>query len=348
MLSRHGIWYYRKVNILPCGKRREFRRSLRTRSKREAILRLEKFSDKPCLSVGMPDLNQQSIESNIIDSICDFKQRVTDYVKYKSSHVCEREVSSIQHSLNSYFKFTSKPLQKSEAAKFIEQLELSISTKNKYVKKISGFFRWLSHRSDIDVRNPFDGLIQKDKEMISSKRPAYTHNQIKQLESTLNEIVEWKKWIILIGRYTGMRANEICQLYKADIQKQGDIWCFYINQSRPDQVLKTKNSERYIPIHNDLLNKGFLDYVERQTVRVFPLLTRYKGLYSHYFTRWFSGFRRKHNLPEFHSLRHYVATVFKTSGIPEQYAGALLGHNNQLITYNRYGKEIDELVLYFV
>ncbi|MBK5145924.1 site-specific integrase, partial [Budviciaceae bacterium BWR-B9] len=331
----------RKVNILPCGKRRELRRSLRTRSKREAILRLEKFSDKACLPIVISDLNQQTIDRKITDSFCDITQKVMDYVKYKSSHVCEREVASIQRSLDCYFRFTSQPLQKSEAAKFIDQLDLSIATKNKYIKKISGFFRWLNHRSDIDIKNPFEGLMLRDNEMVSTKRPAYTHNQIKQLESTLNEIVEWKKWIILIGRYTGMRANEICQLYKSDIVNCDGVWCFNIDNSKMGQVIKTTNSRRYVPIHAELLALGLLIFVEKQNDHLFPHLKLYKGYYSHYFTKWFSGFRRKHRLPEFHSIRHYVASVFKNSGVPEQFAGALLGHNNQSITYNRYGKKIE-------
>ena len=43
MLSRHGIWFYRKVYLTP-RKRREIRISLLTRSKREALLRVGKIS----------------------------------------------------------------------------------------------------------------------------------------------------------------------------------------------------------------------------------------------------------------------------------------------------------------
>ncbi|MGY3856605.1 hypothetical protein [Aeromonas intestinalis] len=32
-LSPHGIWYYRKVTTLPCGRRKEIKQSLRTRDK---------------------------------------------------------------------------------------------------------------------------------------------------------------------------------------------------------------------------------------------------------------------------------------------------------------------------
>lgn len=42
MLSRHGIWFYRKVYLTP-RKRRKIRISLRTRSRREALLRVEKY-----------------------------------------------------------------------------------------------------------------------------------------------------------------------------------------------------------------------------------------------------------------------------------------------------------------
>jgi len=35
-LSPHGIWYFRKVYLLPSGKRKETRKSLRTRCKRTA------------------------------------------------------------------------------------------------------------------------------------------------------------------------------------------------------------------------------------------------------------------------------------------------------------------------
>ncbi|PKQ78835.1 hypothetical protein CJP16_09855 [Aeromonas sobria] len=32
-LTPHGIWYYRKVTTLPCGRRKEIKKSLHTRDK---------------------------------------------------------------------------------------------------------------------------------------------------------------------------------------------------------------------------------------------------------------------------------------------------------------------------
>ncbi|MBF0032560.1 site-specific integrase [Citrobacter freundii] len=341
MLSRHGIWYYRKVNLLPCGKRREFRRSLGTRSKSEAIKRVERFADRPWKAVdsASPSTPIQSVQQLL--TLDQLKQHGKDYVAFKEHEVCEREAATIKRCLDKYFDFTDQPLQKSQSAKFIAQLTLSITTKNKYVKKIGGFFRWLNNRIDQDVKNPFDGLMQKDREAAASKRDAYTLGQIKQLERSIATLPEWKKWIILIGRYTGMRANEICQLYQSDIKKIDGAWCISIDDKQEHQVIKTDSSRRILPIHNELIAMGLLHYIDRQKGHLFPQLTLYKGYYSHYFTRWFSRFRVKHNIPEFHSLRHYVATAFKNAGVPEQYAGAFLGHSNASITYNRYGKVVD-------
>ena len=188
--------------------------------------------------------------------------------------------------------------------------------------------------------------MQKDKESAASKRGSYSVSQLKRLISSLESLPEWKRWIILLGRFTGMRANEICQLYHCDIKKIDEIWCAVVDDSQEGQTVKTDNSKRSIPLHQELISNGFLEYVENAKGRLFPQLTYYKGSFSHYFTRWFSSFRKRISVPEFHSLRHYVATAFKTAGVAEQFAGAFLGHANSSITYNRYGKSIGLSELY--
>ena len=347
MLSRHGIWYYRKVNLMPCGKRREYRRSLGTRSKTEALKRVERFVDRlwtvddtPALTSTPPAVVSASLGFD------ELKYQAEQYVTFKSMEVGERETSSIQRCLNSYFKFTNQPTSKSQAAAFIAGLDMAIPTKNKYVKKLGAFFRWLNNRVDYEVKSPFDGLMQKDKESAASKRESYSTDQIKRLMASLQQVPEWKRWIILLGRFTGMRANEICQLYHGDIKKVDDIWCAVVDDIHEGQTVKTDNSRRCVPLHQELISKGFLEYVERSQGRLFPQLTYYKGSFSHYFTRWFSRFRKKASVPEFHSLRHYVATAFKKAGVAEQFAGAFLGHANSSITYNRYGKSVGALDLY--
>jgi hypothetical protein len=46
-LSHHGIWYYRKITTLPCGRRKEIKKSLQTRDKLLACVR-----SRPTLAVS--------------------------------------------------------------------------------------------------------------------------------------------------------------------------------------------------------------------------------------------------------------------------------------------------------
>ena len=63
-------------------------------------------------------------------------------------------------------------------------------------------------------------------------------------------------WIPLIGLFTGMRINEICQLRIDDVYKDGKNYVFNIVESK-DTQLKSNSSERIIPVHPHLIKLGF-------------------------------------------------------------------------------------------
>ena len=58
-----------------------------------------------------------------------------------------------------------------------------------------------------------------------------------------------------------MRLKEITQLTKNDIVKINDIYCIDINTNN-EKTTKTKKSVRIIPMHNKLIEIGFLDFVQ--------------------------------------------------------------------------------------
>lgn len=127
------------------------------------------------------------------------------------------------------------------------------------------------------------------------RRPAYKLNDLKRLHIALHGVKDWKRWIILIGRYSGMRQNEICQLYHNDVMKVDGVWCFRVDNLNPNQTLKTDSSRRFVPIHSQLLTLGLLDFIKDRKGHLFPELTLHLGSYGHYFSRWFTRFRGKHS-----------------------------------------------------
>lgn len=57
-----------------------------------------------------------------------------------------------------------------------------------------------------------------------------------------------------------MRLGEICLLRKDDIyQAEDGIWAILLNEKH--RTLKNKSSVREIPIHDDVIKLGFIDYV---------------------------------------------------------------------------------------
>ncbi|MFM5093130.1 tyrosine-type recombinase/integrase [Aeromonas rivipollensis] len=226
---------------------------------------------------------------------------------------------------------------KADVVKFKDELlnsGKSPTTINKYLQKLSLLFVWLSNHHE-GIVNHFAGLkLQRVKEV--NARSGYTSAEKKLLIQWAKEQQPYRKWIALLGLYTGARANEICQLYADDVQQVDEVWCLNIRDNRPDQKLKTANSTRLIPIHSSLIAGGFIGFVqERAGGRLFPELPHRQDGYSHLWGQWFSRHRPVDK--DFHSLRHTVATALKDRGVPLQYAAAILGHTNGAISYDRYG-----------
>ena len=78
-------------------------------------------------------------------------------------------------------------------------------------------------------------------------------------------------WLPMLGLYTGARVNEVCQLNpQTDIvhdQESGIHYMRITEETETDERVtkSTKNgiSERTVPIHQKLIDIGFLDYVSR-------------------------------------------------------------------------------------
>jgi integrase len=158
-------------------------------------------------------------------------------------------------------------------------------------------------------------------------------------------------WIPLIGILQGMRLEEICQLHVDDIKCEQDIWFFDINDA-PPRKLKNASSIRRVPIHCQLIDLGFLEYLDKlkqmEKDMLFPNLKSggKDGKYSHYFTKQFGAYRRSIELYEklldFHSFRHTTKTKLLNKDVKELVTDELLGHENpKRGELNRYFKGYD-------
>jgi integrase len=99
-------------------------------------------------------------------------------------------------------------------------------------------------------------------------------------------------WTPLIALFSGMRLGEILQLQKADVKQENGIWYFDISKGE-DKSLKTASSKRRVPVHRELLELGFIEYVQSgaQSGRIFPEIKKGSdGYHSHHFSKWWGRF----------------------------------------------------------
>ncbi len=162
-------------------------------------------------------------------------------------------------------------------------------------------------------------------------------------------------WIPLLGLFTGMRLNEICQLDVADIRhSDGGIPYIDVNDEGSDKLLKTTSSTRQIPIHPALIEVGFLEFVERQKQRSAKLFSELKlssrGYHSEQVSRWFDRtflpkVGAKTRTTSFHSFRHSFRDALRAINAPPAVVEGLGGWRMEKGVSGDYGSglPVDQL-----
>ncbi len=230
---------------------------------------------------------------------------------------------------------------------------LSEDSVKDYFQKLSSFFKWCVQMEYTDT-NPFEGFRFARKKKASEEKQAYSQDHLalifQQEIFTKHKFKHpYQYWLPLLARFSGARLNELCQLYVTDIQEVDDIWCIHINDAHQDKRLKNLGSRRFVPIHSALIDLGFLKYVsDLKSNRVFPELKLERDGYGTAASKWYGRFKSKLGFSkglDFHSFRHTFTNDLKQELTPQLITAQLLGHNNQSVTYDRYGKDLNIKIL---
>ena len=167
---------------------------------------------------------------------------------------------------------------------------------------------------------------------LTSTRGYYRAYEAVEIEKVLIKwgIVE-QKWVGLIGLYHGARAGEIVQLRKIDIKLDRDSQRYYMVISNQAGSVKTKDSNRLVPIHKRLIELGFLEYVEEiEGGLLFPKMQNVKMTQWLYKVLEVAEVDRFDDLGlkrDFHSFRHTVITMLRRSAtVNESVIQSIVGH----------------------
>lgn len=161
-------------------------------------------------------------------------------------------------------------------------------------------------------------------------------------------------WLPLLALFAGARQAEYAGLRVSDIREDSDtraplMW--FTRDVKAGRRLKTKTSERVVPIHPQLIEIGFLDYVaERREAGeqawLFPTVAPdQKGALSAW-AKWWSRYLRNHmgvkdTNKVFHSFRHGFQDALRQATSDEELRDALAGRSSGKSVSRKYGaKEV--------
>lgn len=164
----------------------------------------------------------------------------------------DRDLVMANKAVDNYTETASAVFNWAAGAKHKKAVCNTAKPKNKYVDQ-----------------NPFRSLglprgISNEQSRIFS--PAELQQYVDVLADNYSPEEPEMTWIPLIMKYSGMRCNEVAQLYLDDVQQvEGtDIYLLRVREDKErKQRVKCKASVREVPIHKELVELGFLAYVQR-------------------------------------------------------------------------------------
>ena len=221
--------------------------------------------------------------------------------------------------------------------------KLDNSTINKYILRINQYFNYMYKQKYIKIKDFNIPSYDQD----GNEREPYTDEEIHKIKELIKIDTLDNQFITYIAIYQGMRLKEITQLQKEDIIKIGDILCISVNTNE-NKTVKTKQSARIIPIHDKLIELGFLDFVNSKENKLFDISNKN---FSTYFRKTYKS--QINDEKTFYCLRHSFIDALKQNDCKLEHYQAFVGHSSgkDKITMN-YGNPLNtqllKKLLYFI
>ena len=221
-------------------------------------------------------------------------------------------------------------------------------TVNNRLRKLSAFLNWCKANGYIQD-NPLTGLKMMTGSAKEARLSFDKHDLTALLDfdelKTLSRKHPWRYWIPLLGRYTGARLEELCQLRIDDFIQQQELQCIRIDDSTEGQNLKNSSSRRLLPLHPALLEHGLLLHVRSIEAsgsdRLFPELEPVRGKLGHAVSKWFGRYKTKRRITDpkktFHSFRHTLIDELRDAGVQDSLIKRIVGHEDSAVTFGVYG-----------
>jgi len=196
---------------------------------------------------------------------------------------------------------------------------------NKYVREhlklAQSFFNsYLMNEVDVLESSPTVGLKWGYDDV---RFACLSDSQVRRVVIASKSKPEWFQWFVLLSVYSGARRSEIAKLHARDFMLDDDSGrhYFFIRQG------KTRAARRRVPVHNELIEAGLMDWVNSIDGLLFDKAKKNPNRATELFNSL---------LPEdvndigermvLHSLRHTFITKARSTGVNHTLLQQVVGH----------------------
>jgi integrase len=114
--------------------------------------------------------------------------------------------------------------------------------------------------ADVSVAVPRK-IINRESKAFSAEEARTILRAAMTVDDRASAFAAAKRWVPWLSAYSGARAGELTQLRGQDIEQRRQAWVMRI---RPDAGTVKTGEARTVPLHEHIIEQGFLDYVQRR------------------------------------------------------------------------------------
>ncbi|CAO4181314.1 Defective protein IntQ [Methylorubrum extorquens] len=203
---------------------------------------------------------------------------------------------------------------------------------------IRALYRWgIANR--LVKENPAVGVQVAAKRKAGAAMLPYQDNDVARLLAAAErESLPYRRWLPMLAALTGARIGELAALWGTSVIEREGVIGINIAPSPDGATLKNAGSERFVPLHAEIVRTGFVDYARtkghnplfygKPAQRGSGVKHPSKGTTNH-LASWIrqQGFDNERIAPA-HGLRHFWKSAASRAGIPDSIADAIQGHSD--------------------
>ena len=186
--------------------------------------------------------------------------------------------------------------------------------------------------------DPSVGITYKAKRDPKRKRLPFTFDDAKLILTAARNAGPEIFFPNLIASLSGARLAEVVEAHTDDIEMIDGRWCLHIREDNREenQTVKTEASVRAVPLHDEIIRQGFIEYVH--SLPSGPMFRQYRtnkyNRRNDHASKVNSEFVRNLGITDrrkapMHSWRHFAKTYFKNDPlVKEEIHDAITGHGS--------------------